>query len=104
MTTRLFTQLEECPRDFDVGKHIDPREAGVTHFEQAMLPRNARESIDNPGHLVVIAIASGARAIDTLRAIVLLYGWQEFLADSLEDEIAPNADVIQMFRSRPRQA
>ena len=56
--------------------------------------RNARESIDNLGHLVVIAIASGARAIDTLRAIVLIYGWQEFLVDSLEDKVAPNADVI----------
>ena len=72
----------------------------MAHFEQAMLPHDMRESIDNPCDLVVTAIASGARAIDTLRNIVLLYEWQEFLVDGLEemlapgDKVAPNADVI----------
>ena len=73
MTTCLFTQFEEHLRDFYVGKCIDPREAGVAHFEQAMVVCDVRESIDNPGNFVVTAIAGGARAIDALRAIVLLY-------------------------------
>jgi len=69
-----------------------------------MLPRDVREPIDNPSNLMVTSIASGARAINALRAIVLLYEWKEFFIDGLEDvlapgdKIAPNTDVVPKVR------